>query len=139
MSSLKPNQITVEEYLESLDDKKLLLAKSLIAFFEAITGYPAVMWNHRIVGFGEYAYRYASGHSGVSSLVGFAINRNDFVVYLNSNSEARDQLIAQLKPYKTGVGCCYFKSFEEINNDLFKQLIQVVIDDIQTLFPKEAI
>lgn len=137
MSSLRPNALSIEEYLQSLDSKKVDTAKELIAFFEEVTGYPAVMWNYRIVGFGYYRYRYETGRTGEAGLVGFAINKQDIVVYLNSYSEQRAQLLNEIGPHRAGVGCVYFKRLSDLDLDKFKQLIHVVMNDIRTMYPEE--
>ena len=47
-------------------------AERLLAVFAEVTGYPPRMWGTSMVGFGRYAYRYDSGHSGESLATGFA-------------------------------------------------------------------
>lgn len=39
---------------------------------EAVTGEKARMWGPTIIGFGNYHYKYASGHEGNAPILGFS-------------------------------------------------------------------
>ncbi|HEY9102187.1 MAG TPA: hypothetical protein VIM95_08900, partial [Chitinimonas sp.] len=54
---------------------------ALIAMMREATGAPPRMWG-TMVGFGEYHYRYESGHEGDTFLIGFASRKADLTLYL---------------------------------------------------------
>ena len=65
----------VEEYLAGVTPaKRRADAERLIPLFTRVTGQPAEMWG-TIVGFGQYHYRYASGHEGDAPAAGFAARK----------------------------------------------------------------
>lgn len=47
-------------------------ARKLDALFRQATGFAPRLWPGNILGYGAYAYRYDSGHSGTSLACGFA-------------------------------------------------------------------
>ena len=52
----------------------------LLDLMERITGAPAVLWGHGLIGFGRYHYRYDSGREGAFFRTGFAPRKARMVV-----------------------------------------------------------
>ena len=99
-------------------------ARRLCVVMEEITGEPPAMWGTRIIGFGTYHYRYASGHEGDSALAGFSPGRRHLSVYLISGFENRYQrVLARLGPHKTGKGCLYITHLDDVDPDALRELI----------------
>ena len=68
----KPTQVSVEAFLDGVEPaSKREDGKVLDALFRKVTGEAPLMWGPTIVGYGEYHYRYASGHEGDMCRVGF--------------------------------------------------------------------
>ena len=67
------------------------------------------MWGTSIVGFGSYHYKYESGREGDAPLAGVAARANAITLYLGSEFNDRDALLAKLGKYKTGKGCLYIQ------------------------------
>jgi hypothetical protein len=59
------------------------------------------MWGPSIVGFGNYHYKYASGHEGDSALAAFAVRGRELVVYIAEDFEDREVLLG--KPGKRNI------------------------------------
>ncbi len=67
MSELKTkeNEAGVEEFLETVEnEQKKKDCFKLLSLMKEVTGKPAKMWGHSIVGFGKYHYKYDSGREG---------------------------------------------------------------------------
>ncbi len=60
-----PTEVPVSAFLATLDARRSAEGARLVELFSAETGAEAVMWGPSMIGFGQYAYRYASGHEGV--------------------------------------------------------------------------
>ena len=60
-----PTDVPVEEFLATLDARRSAEGAELVALFREVTGAEPIMWGPSMIGFGQYAYRYASGHEGV--------------------------------------------------------------------------
>jgi Domain of unknown function (DU1801) len=120
----RPAGTSVAEFLASLPDQRRADAERLCALLREVTGEPPVLWGTSIVGFGSYHYRYASGHEGDSALVGFSPRRQQLVLYLAAEFEARyPDTVARLGPHRTGKGCLYLKRLDDVDQDALRELI----------------
>ena len=71
----------------------------IIEIMKKQTGFEPKMWGPSIVGFGNYHYKYDSGHEGDMPLAAFSPRSTAIVVYLSENFENKDELLQ--KPGKT--------------------------------------
>jgi hypothetical protein len=96
-----------------------------LPLLQEITGEPPAMWAQSIVGFGQYHYRYASGHEGDAPLVSFAPRAQHLVLYLSAGLDDRyPKLLAQLGPHKTGKGCLYLKRLDDADPVSLRRLVE---------------
>jgi Domain of unknown function (DU1801) len=115
----------VEEFLESVpDERRRADARRLCELMQKVTGELPAMWGGGIVGFGQYHYRYASGHEGDAPLTGFAPRAQHLVLYLDAGYEApAAEMLARLGPHKTGKGCLYVKRLDAVDQNVLRELI----------------
>ena len=79
----KPTGVAVDSFLDAVPDpQRREDGKALRAMFERITGEPATMWGPSIVGFGEYHYKYDSGHEGDMARLGYSPRAKELVLYI---------------------------------------------------------
>ena len=99
-----PTDRSVAEYLATVDNaRRRADAETLVELMREVTGEPPVVWGASIVGFGNYHYRYASGHEGDAPLAGFAPRKQELVVYLVGGFEDRyASLLDRLGPHRNG-------------------------------------
>lgn len=109
----------------------------LLDTFEQASGFPAVMWGSSIVGFGRYSYRYASGHSGESMLVGFSPRAKAISLYLNCNLEENKELLDQLGKFTSAKSCLYIKKIADIDHEVLKKLIKISMAATLKAYPQE--
>ncbi|MCZ7555374.1 MAG: DUF1801 domain-containing protein [Bacteroidia bacterium] len=107
---------------------------ALLDLCSEISGFPPVMWGPSIIGFGQYHYRYASGHEGDMPVVAFSPRKEALVVYL-SEHEGRDELLARLGKYKIGKACLYIKKLADVDVAVLRQLIVVSMEYVRSLYP----
>jgi hypothetical protein len=88
-----------------------------------ITGFKPYMWGPSIIGFGNYHYKYQSGHEGDAPLAGFSPRKNAITIYMASKFPERDELLKQLGKYKLTVACIYIKTLDDINISILKKMI----------------
>ena len=106
-----PTKASVEAYLAARASvEQQADCHALMALCARITGAAACMWGPSIVGYGSYSYRYASGHSGRSCLVGFAVRGRDLVLYLLAEDDTSMREYLQRALQRVGydvdaVGC----------------------------------
>jgi hypothetical protein len=123
--AMRPTGASVAEFLARVPgEKRREDARRLCALMQEITGEPTVMWGTSIIGSGTYHYRYASGHEGDSALASFSPRRDSLAIYLVGGFEDRHQsVLARLGPHKTGKGCLYIKSLDDVDHDALRELI----------------
>ena len=97
-------------------------SNELIAMMRDITGEPPRMWGSSIVGFGTRHYVYESGREGDMCLTGFSPRKPTLVLYIGEalNDTA---IMAKLGKYKTGKGCLYIKTLDDIDRSVLRRLI----------------
>ncbi len=98
-------------------------AKTLEAMLREITGLGPELWTGRIVGFGEYEYKYESGHGGTSPAVGFAARRAATTIYLADGVATYEDELSRIGPHTTGVGCLYLKNLDDVDHDVLREIL----------------
>jgi hypothetical protein len=98
-------------------------AETMLEMMRRITGEEPRMWA-TVIGFGQYHYRYASGHEGDAAAAGFAPRSAATTVYLNDGVAAHADLLKKLGPHTTGVGCLYLKNLDDIDLDVLETIIR---------------
>jgi hypothetical protein len=118
-----PTEVPVDEFLATLDARRSAEGADLVALFGAVTGAPAVMWGPTMIGFGTYAYRYASGHEGVWPRAAFSPRKAKLSFYgLQTHPDAA-ALLDRLGPHTTGVDCVYVTHLAAIDLDVLRELV----------------
>ena len=97
-------------------------AETLLALFGRVTGLEPELQG-TIVGYGEYHYRYDSGREGTASAAAFAPRKTATSVYLSDGLGSHEELLAQLGPYRGGVGCLYLTDLEKIDLGVLEQIV----------------
>ena len=138
-ATTKPLGHSVTAYLAAIEDEtRRKDCKQLVALMKRVTGYPPKMWGTGIVGFDSYHYKYASGHEGDASIVGFASRKGDISVYLMCDSESAESkaLLAKLGKHKMAKACLYLKRLSDVDLTVLEQLIENSIAETKRRYPK---
>lgn len=119
----KPTKVSPVAFLKSVENEQRRKdGNELMQIMKAITGEPAKMWGPSIVGFGQYHYKYASGHEGDTMIAGFSPRKQSLVLYLGTALDNK-RLIAKLGKHKRGVGCLYINKLDDVDRDVLRELI----------------
>ncbi|MFP2960367.1 DUF1801 domain-containing protein [Myxococcus sp. 1LA] len=89
-----------------------------------VTGLEPKMFGPTIIGFGEYAYQYASGHSGIAPATGFSPRKAASVIYLADGISAHTRALAKLGPHTSGTGCLYIKDLTKVDLDVLTGIVR---------------
>jgi hypothetical protein len=127
----KPNktqetEASVEEFIATVDEARQADCRELVTMMQAASKAPAKMWGTAIIGFGSYHYKYESGREGEMCQIGFSPRKNALTLYLGGFDDVSD-LMAQLGTYKTGKGCLYIKTLDDIDRKILKKLLQAAM------------
>ena len=127
---------SVDEYLASrASTEQLADCRAIMAICKRITKQQPKMWGPSIVGYGSFAYRYASGHSGETALAAFAVRGKDLVVYLLPDTTGQDKLLAKLGKHSMGKSCLYFRRLADIDVKVLEALIAGSVAEVKRRYP----
>jgi Domain of unknown function (DU1801) len=114
---------SVPAFIKKLEPQRQKDAKVIIDIMQEHSGFEPKMWGPAIVGFGTHHYKYESGREGDAPLIGFSPRKAEFVLYLPSAFNKREELLKQFGKHKTGKACIYFKKIADINVDVMKKMV----------------
>jgi hypothetical protein len=113
----------VKDFLEGIDHEiRRRDAMTLVDLMKKATGEKPRLWGS-ILGFGQYAYRYDSGREGTAPAAGFSPRKAATTIYLADGVGSHDDLLQDLGPHTTGVGCIYVKNLESVDLDILSRIV----------------
>lgn len=121
----KENKASVRKFIDAAADEQVRKdCYTIIDMMKAATKCDPKMWGTSIVGFDSYHYKYASGHEGDMCLIGFSPRKNNITLYLMLGLHEDPALMKKLGKHKTGKGCLYINSLEDVDEKVLKTLIK---------------
>lgn len=127
MASLKsqPYERNIPQFLATVaDEQKREDCFTLLDLMKKATGEPPQYWHNNMVGFGQYHYRYASGHEGNWFLTGFSPRKKNLTIYIMSGFEHYQELMERLGTYKTGTSCLYVNRLNDIDLKVLETVVK---------------
>lgn len=117
-------EIDVKDFLNSYvdSDQKKADSLQLIELMQEWSDSAPKMWGPSIIGFGNYHYKYASGHEGDAPVLGFSPRKAAFSLYVYSDTEKSKLLLQDLGKFKMSKACIYIKKLSDINISILKEL-----------------
>lgn len=116
--------VDVMEFINSFVDNEQKKTDSLqlIKHLQEWSGYEPKMWGPSIIGFGNYHYKYDSGHEGDAPIIGFSPRKAAFSLYVFSPTETSYNLLKDLGKFKMGKSCIYIKKLDHIDLTILHKL-----------------
>lgn len=117
-------EVKVNDFINSYVDNEQKKADSflLIELMREWSGFEPKMWGPTIIGFGNYHYKYASGHEGDAPILGFSPRKAAFSLYVFSQTEESKKLLSDLGKFKMRKACIYVKKLEDIDLSTLQKL-----------------
>ena len=126
----KPTQVSVEDFIAAVEPaSKREDGAVLDALFRKVTGMVPEMWGPSIVGYGQYHYRYASGHEGDMCRAGFSPRKARHSLYIACTCKGEEDpaftaLLDRLGKYSRGNGgCLYVNKLADIDLAVLEEMI----------------
>ncbi|MBK9254618.1 MAG: DUF1801 domain-containing protein [Saprospiraceae bacterium] len=110
----------INSYVDS--DQKKADSFRLIELMSEWSGFEPIMWGPTIIGFGNYHYKYASGHEGNAPIIGFSPRKAAFSLYVFSPTEESEKIIGNLGKFKMSKACIYVKKLSDIDIPTLQKL-----------------
>mgnify|MGYP001380008775 CR=1 FL=1 len=128
--AMSPSDLPVAEVLDRVTGPRRAEAEELVSLLGEVSGAEPVVWAGRIIGFGEYEYRYDSGHGGRAPLLGFATGSAKHTLYLaNDFAERWPDLIATLGKHKASKACLYLTWLRDVDRDTLRAMLVRTMDE----------
>lgn len=132
----KPTAQAVQAFLDKVPSEQMRDdSAELIKMMKKATGEPPKMWGPSIIGFGQYHYKYDSGHEGDMCMIGFSPRKQNISLYVMASAEDNQDLLAKLGKHKTGAACLYVKKLEDIDTKVLEALIKRSITYMKKKYP----
>jgi hypothetical protein len=122
----KPGNLSADEFLQKIEpEQKRKDSYRLLEMMQRLSGCSPKMWGSSMVGFGQYHYKYASGHEGDSFLTGFSPRKQSFSIYLVAYEYDKDLsgFLQKLGKHKTGKGCLYINKLSDVDETVLEGMI----------------
>ncbi|MBJ3784386.1 DUF1801 domain-containing protein [Devosia sediminis] len=138
----KPNTGDVDEFLAQVEDPvKRADSQVLVTMLSEVSGHQPVLWG-TMIGFGQYHYKYASGHEGDALRIGFAPRKGDIslytlVAYDGAAQAEQDALLARLGKHKAGKSCLYVKKLADIDMGVLRELAEFAYAHMAAKCPEQ--
>jgi hypothetical protein len=134
----KPTEESVEKFLEKITDETVRDdCFELIRLMKKITGSEPKLWGGSIIGFGQYHYKYESGHEGYSALTGFSPRKQNISLYVMPGVSEQAGLLEKLGKHKAAKGCIYIRKLADINVDVLEKLITRSVEILKKKYPQK--
>lgn len=121
-------------FTDSVQKQKDSLA--LIELMQEIPGFAPKMWGPSIIGFGNYHYKYASGHEGDAPLIGFSPRKAALSLYVFTGLAEHEHLLNNLGKFKMGKACIYVKKLDDIDLNELRSLMSKTIEYLHLTYGK---
>lgn len=119
----KASAESLDEFLGSLIEKRAHESRILLELFAQYTQVPPKVWGGKMIGFGQYHYRYDSGREGDWFVTGFAPARARLSIYIMPGFESLQPLLQKLGKHKTGSSCLYINKLQDVDLEVLGQII----------------
>lgn len=130
--AMSPSDQPVAEVLDRATGPCRAEADELLTILGEISGEQPVVWAGRIIGFGEYEYRYESGHGGRAPLLAFAPGPTKHTIYLVNNfSERWPDLMERLGKHRASKVCLYLTRLTGVDRSALRELLERSLAETQ--------
>ena len=127
----------IADYIANVDEKKRGDTLTIMAMMQKHTGEDPYITSSNMLGFGRIKYRYPTGQSGETFIVGFAPRKAKFSLHTLWYQAEDDHLLAKLGKFKRSVGCLYINKLADIDLDILDKIIHRAATDLSKRYVVE--
>ena len=129
---------SVDDFIKGVESEtKRDDSRRLIDMISQLTGEKPYMYGPTIIGFGNYHYKYATGHEGDAPLAGFSPRKATLTVYVAPDFPEREKLVEKLGKCKVSVSCIYVKKLDDLDQTVLKKMITASMKHIKKMYPSQ--
>lgn len=128
----KKTTASVSKFIDAIaDEKRRADCLRVLDIMKKATEAEPKMWGSSVVGFGDYHYRYESGRENDWFVTGFSPRKESLTLYFMTGIERYKSILERLGKHKTGKGCLYIKSLDDVDEAVLKELITTSAGDLK--------
>lgn len=116
--------ITVDQYVNSLDAGMRQDAKKLCEIMQSISGEQPILYGIGTIGFGIYKYEYESGRKGEAHTLAFYPRKGKITVYLMDGTKRYSKLLSTLGKHTTTGYCVYIKQLSDVDIAILTKILE---------------
>ncbi len=132
----KPSDADVMAFLEAVEPaRRREDGLVLHELMNRITGMTPVLWGPGIVGYGQYAYKYASGREGLWPLTGFSPRKASMSIYIMPGFKQYSEQLARLGKHKHSVSCLYITRLDQTDLTVLEEIIRDSVRRMKEIYP----
>ncbi|MDO5510747.1 MAG: DUF1801 domain-containing protein [Weeksellaceae bacterium] len=115
---------SIEDFLERyvVSEQKKDDSREIIKILQEVSGCEPQMWGPSIIGFGNYHYKYDSGHEGDAPVLAFSPRKTALTFYVFSDTPKSNELVENLGEFTMSKACIYVKKLSDIDTDVLVDL-----------------
>jgi hypothetical protein len=117
-------------------EQKRIDSLELLNIMQQVSGYEPKMWGPSIIGFGNYHYKYESGHEGDAPLIGFSPRKAAISLYIFTGLSEHMYLLDNFGKFKLRKACIYIKKLSDIDTNRLEFIITETIKYLKEKYPK---
>ena len=120
---------SVDAFIEEIDDEqKKADSYEIIKMMKKATRSAPKMWGASLIGFGNRQYVSPNtGREVAWFVIGFSPRKAALTLYLSAAVLSPSGLLKKLGKYKTGKGCLYIKSLQDVDLSVLKSMIETSV------------
>lgn len=128
--------VSVEDFIDAVEPpQRQADARVIDAMMRRVTGETPRMWGPTIIGYGQYHYRYDSGHEGDMCRLGFSPRKPQLVLYVLTGADGEAELLARLGKHSTGKSCLYVKKLADVDLDVLEEIARHALAWMNAKYP----
>jgi hypothetical protein len=131
LAVIKTKQTTasVEDFINTVkEEQKRKDSFTLLEMMKKASGEEPKMWGASLIGFGNKRYKSpTSGREVDWFRIGFAPRKANLSLYLSLNIKQYAAELKKLGKHKTGVGCLYINTLEDVDIKILKGMIDAAL------------
>ena len=98
-------------------------SKALVKIMAQESGYKARL-HGKIIGFGQYHYKYDSGREGDAIVTGFSPRAQNITIYIMPGFSDYQKELESLGKHKSSKSCLYINKLSDINEKSLRKIIK---------------
>jgi hypothetical protein len=120
----KATRASVAQFINAIaDEQRREDCKAIAAMMQKATKAKPKMWGDAIVGFGDFEYTNSAKKVNSWFQCGFSPRKQALTLYLMGGYAKDPETAKKLGKFKTGGGCLYIKSLEDVHGPTLRSMI----------------